>query len=34
VLPHEWESHHAQIRKTYQALLMKVKLFFNFEEKD
>ena len=34
MLPHEWEQWYLQIRKTYQYIQMKIKLFFIYEERD
>lgn len=34
MMPQEWESCHYQIRKSYQYIQMKIKLFFIYEEKD
>lgn len=34
MLPQEWDEWHIQIRKTYQYIQMKIKLFFIYEELD
>lgn len=34
MLPQEWDECHAQIRRTYQYIQMKVKLYFTYEERD